>query len=54
MLVRLATRGLQRLNVRHLAAAADVVTVSVQEARSTTAQALRRIGWDDENAKGPG
>ena len=51
MLVRLATRGLQRLNVRHLAAAADVVTVSVQEARSTTAQALRRIGWDDENAE---
>ena len=36
--------------VRHLAAAADTVTVSVKEARSTTAQALRMIGWDDEAA----
>ena len=36
--------------VRHLAAAADTVTVSVKEARSTTAQALRMIGWDDAAA----
>ena len=35
--------------VRHLSAA-DTVTVSVKEAQSTTAQALRMIGWDDEAA----
>ena len=35
--------------MRHLSAA-DTVTVSVHEAQSTTAQALRMIGWDDEAA----
>ena len=35
--------------VRHLSAA-DTVTVSVKEAQSTTAQALRMIGWDNEAA----
>ena len=55
MLLRQALRAAQRTRVsctvRHLAAAADTVTVSVKEAQSTTAQALRMIGWDDEAAE---
>ena len=54
MLLRHAARAVSRTRVsctvRHLAAAADTVTVSVHEAQSTTAQALRMIGWDDEAA----
>ena len=50
MLLRHAARAVLRTRVRHLAAAADTVTVSVHEAQSTTAQALRMIGWDDEAA----
>ena len=50
MLLRHAARAVLRTRVRHLAAAADTVTVSVKEAQSTTAQALRKIGWDDEAA----
>ena len=54
MLLRHAARAVSRTRasctVRHLAAAADTVTVSVKEAQSTTAQALRMIGWDDEAA----
>ena len=53
MLLRQALRAAQRTRasctVRHLSAA-DTVTVSVSEAQSTTAQALRMIGWDDEAA----
>ena len=52
MLLRHAMRAAQRTRVsrtvRHLSA--DTVTVSVKEAQSTTAQALRMIGWDDEAA----
>ena len=48
LLCRARTRA--SCTVRHLAAAADTVTVSVHEAQSTTAQALRMIGWDDEAA----
>ena len=53
LLLRHAARAAQRTRasctVRHLSAA-DTVTVSVKEAQSTTAQALRMIGWDDEAA----
>ena len=49
MLLRHAARAVLRTRVRHLSAA-DTVTVSVKEAQSTTAQALRMIGWDDEAA----
>ena len=31
-------------------AAADTVTVTIEEAQSMTAAALRKIGWDDEDA----
>jgi len=53
--LRVATRALApsakpRAASRALSTAADVVTVSVDEARSTTAKALRAIGWDDEDA----
>ena len=30
--------------------AAETVTVSIEEARSKTAAALRKIGWDEEDA----
>ena len=53
MLLRHAARAAAQrtrvsCTVRHLSA--DTVTVSVHEAQSTTAQALRKIGWDDEAA----
>ena len=35
---------------RGLCTAADTVTVTIQEARSKTAAALQKIGWDDEDA----
>ena len=35
---------------RHLAAAPDTVMVSIKEAESTTAAALKKIGWDDQDA----
>jgi len=42
MLLRTARRG--------LCTAADTVTVTIAEAQSTTAAALRQIGWDEEDA----
>ena len=36
--------------IRRFCAAAEDVSVPIEEARATTAQALRKIGWDDEDA----
>ena len=44
-LSRAACNGMRRLS-----SAADVVTVTIAEAESKTATALRKIGWDEEDA----
>lgn len=47
-------RGLWRslaLGGRSFSSAADTVNVRVTEAEETTAKALRRIGWDESDAK---
>ena len=55
MLARSLSRTLLRSNVargstRPLCTAPDTVTVTIAEAQAKTAQALRKIGWDEEDA----
>jgi len=47
MLSRVVRRSIAR---RGLSTAADTVTVTIAEAQSKTAAALKMIGWDDEDA----
>ncbi len=49
-LATLKAVGRRGAGVRRFCAPADAVTVSIDEARTTTAAALRKIGWDDEDA----
>lgn len=39
-----------RLIARQMCSSAETVTVSIAEARSKTAAAMRAIGWDEEDA----
>lgn len=51
MLSSSVTRALLRLpRTRALSAAADTVTVTIEEAQAKTAAALKMVGWDDEDA----
>jgi LDH2 family malate/lactate/ureidoglycolate dehydrogenase len=50
MLATVRRVTLLRGAARPLCTAAETVTVSIDEARNTTAKALKMIGWDDEDA----
>lgn len=50
--IMLSLRSVTRIALprRGLCTAADTVTVSIAEARTKTAAAMKKIGWDDEDA----
>ena len=56
-MLRVVPRAVPRQSVlckavcgRALSTSADTVTVTIAEAQSKTAEALKKIGWDDEDA----